>query len=154
MALSPYHEQRHDVLSQLCQFQIFLTFLAAAILLKGDRDVATSPALERFLVVSLVIPPALGAFLASPLGKHLLHRGNRARVHRALGAGLARLRERYTALRHSKVPPSQSTGSLEGQDANGLNGRQGRVAPSPIGSAAALRSREQTNWDSTDPLEA
>jgi hypothetical protein len=155
MALSPYHQPRHDVLAQLCQLQIFLT-LAAAVLLKGDPRLADSPTLERCLFISSFFLPAFSAFLASPLSNYLLIREKRARVHRGLREGLARLRGATVWRRGKKMPPAPQGGV--GLPVGGAKGRDlptaGSAAKASRSSAASVRPRAQAGWEAGNPLAA
>ena len=88
MWLSPYRDLKHDVISTICQTQIFLALLAAT-MLQADPGGARSPWVDSVLTGLAVVPVALCAVLASPVGSYLVHGQKREKALRLLGRGLA-----------------------------------------------------------------
>ena len=88
MWLSPYRDLKHDVLATICQTQIFLALLAAT-MLQADPDGARSPWVDSVLTGLALVPVALCAVLASPVGSYLVNGQKREKALRLLGKGLA-----------------------------------------------------------------
>ena len=88
MWLSPYRDLKHDVISTICQTQIFLALLAAT-MLQADPGGARSPWVDSVLTGLAVVPVALCAVLASPVGSYLVNGQRREKALRLLGKGLA-----------------------------------------------------------------
>jgi len=59
MYLSPFTKSSHDVMSQLCQFQIFFALLAGVVL-KTDPTELESEWLGNILTVMCAVPPLIG----------------------------------------------------------------------------------------------
>ena len=112
MALSPFTEKRHDIISQLCQLQIFLIFLVS-VLLKGaaTNEPRSFPYLDRILVAASIVPPAVCAILGWPrLSRYILEEEHRAKALSAIGRAAAWVCRCGVSSAPARIqPPASST---------------------------------------------
>jgi len=108
MALSPFRQFKHDLVSQLSQLQIFLTFLIA-VLLKGDRSEMKTDQLDRILCTVSLIPPFCCAIIIAPTSKYFLDEDKRERVLRFTGRMLGKLAAKCDRCVHRRSPPLKAS---------------------------------------------
>ena len=131
MMLSPFVKEKHDIVSQLCQLQIFLVFLVAVLLKYKEQSAARAEegggdqcasgqswaaglsvtGLDRVLMGASAVPPALCLVFGSErLSGYLLDDEKRERAcasaGRVLGAIASCPRAAASKLGRSMWPPS------------------------------------------------
>jgi hypothetical protein len=179
MMFSPFIQDKHDYVSQICQLQIFFALLSGVVLnaSPSEGDVAM---MGLILMAMQGVPPAVTAFLSSPASKYALDPVERAKLFKTynkivnkVGPKLRLIDAKRRKVGKFKVAPpvSSRTNSDSGDDewqstkdvistkqgllANRLaTPKKARVHPVPSPEPAATSSASQIPADIEQPQTA
>jgi hypothetical protein len=166
MMFSPFIQDKHDYVSQICQLQIFFALLSGVVLnaSPSEGDVAM---MGLILMAMQGVPPAVTAFLSSPASKYALDPVERAKLFKTynkivnkVGPKLRLIDAKRRKVGKFKVAPPVSSrtnsdsGDDEWQHRRSGNTKEARVHPVPSPEPAATSSASQIPADIEQPQTA